>query len=218
MPSLAIIFDGIVGAIVIAFSVILTPFIRNWRLRWGATDAEVSQALPGDDIIPNPRAGWTHVITINAPSSHVWPWIVQIGCRRGGWYSYDLLDNGGQPSAECILPEHQSLNVGDLIPFVPKGDFAVPVAALQPGRAIVVGGTMPGSDNPVSVTWAFVVLPDGEMKSRLVSRWRADWRPGLFPDFAWGIMTEAIGFVMDRKMLLGIKRRAETKPTPGDAA
>lgn len=212
MPSLAILVDGIAGAIAISFSILLSPLIRPWRLRWGATDAEVAQVLPGDEIVPQPRAGWTHAVTVQTPPGRVWPWIVQIGCRRAGWYSYDLLDNGGQPSAERILSEHQTLAVGDHISMVPKGDFPIPVAAIEPGRALVLGGELPASPkDPMATTWAFVILPHEEGATRLISRWRASWRPGLFSDLAWGILVEAIGFVMDCKMLLGIRRRAESK-------
>jgi hypothetical protein len=212
MPSFTILFDGIAGAIAIFFSVLLTPLIRPWRIRWGATSAEVAQALPGDEIIPTPRAAWTHAVTIHATCDRVWPWIVQIGCRRAGWYSYDLLDNGGQPSAQRILPEHQRLAVGDLIPMIPQGDFPIPVAVIESDRALVLGGNLPTSpEDPIAATWTFVILPHGERATRLISRWRANWRPGLFPDLAWGVLIEAIGFVMDRKMLLGIKRRAEAE-------
>ncbi|HWQ84295.1 MAG TPA: hypothetical protein VN363_07000 [Anaerolineales bacterium] len=211
MLSLAVLVDGIAGAIAIFFSVLLSPLIRPWRLRWGATDAEVAQTLPGDEIVSQPRIGWTHAVTVQAPPERVWPWIVQIGCRRAGWYSYDLLDNGSQPSAEHILPEHQALAVGDRISMVSRGDFSIPVAAIEPGRALVLGGELPASPTePIAVTWAFVIQPHGENASRLISRWRASWRPGLFADLAWGVLIEAIGFVMDRKMLLGIKRRAES--------
>lgn len=212
MPTPTVILDGVVGAISIAFSILLTPFIRSWRRRWGATDAEVAQTLPGDEIIPSPRVDWTHAITIAAPTHHVWPWIVQIGCKRAGWYSYDLLDNGGRPSAERVLPEHQVIHIGDIIPLVPKGDFGVPVAAVGPEHALVLGGKLPTSpDDPIWVTWTFALLPEGETRTRLFSRWRAAWTPGVFSDFAWGIMTEAIGFVMDRKMLIEIKRRVEAQ-------
>jgi hypothetical protein len=168
--------------------------------------------LPGDEIVSVPRVGWTHAITVRASASRLWPWIVQIGCTRGGWYSYDLLDNGGKLSAEHVLPEHQTIYVGDIIPLEPKGNFGIPVAAIEPERALVLGGKLPTSpENPIWVTWTFALLPVGEASTRLISRWRAAWTPSLVSDFAWGIMTEAIGFVMDRKMLLEIKRRVESQ-------
>lgn len=212
MRSLALILDGVAGAVLIAFSILLTPLLRPWRLRWGATRKETELNLPGDEIVSAPRVGWTHAVTIRASAHRIWPWIVQIGCTRGGWYSYDLLDNGGRPSADHVLPEHQTIHVGDTIPLEPKGNFGIPVAAIEPESTLVLGGKLPASpENPIWVTWTFALLPVDKASTRLISRWRAVWTPSLFADFAWGIMTEAIGFVMDRKMLLEIKRRVESQ-------
>lgn len=211
MPSLIVLLDGITGAIAIFFSILLTPLFRSWRTRWGATDLEIAKSYPGDEIIPSPKLGWTHAVTIKTTPEQVWPWIVQIGCQRAGWYSYDLLDNGGQPSAVRILKEHQHLVAGDTISMEPKGAYTIPVAVIDPGRVMVLGGNLPTApDDPISTTWAFVIEPQGENAARLLSRWRVNWRPGLLKDLGLGVFTEAIGFVMDRKMLLGIKRRAET--------
>jgi hypothetical protein len=206
---LGMVLEGVVGAIAVAFSLLLTPLIRRWRMRWGASDDEVNQKLPGDEIVPNPKVGWTHAVTVHAPIASVWPWITQIGCRRAGWYSYDLLDNGGIPSADRILPEHQTLNVGDIIPMVPSGDFGIPVAEIQPGCTLVLGGPMPAAkEEPALVTWTVALNPQDATTTRLISRWRAAWPKSIRSDFMFGVM-EAIGFVMDRKMLLNIRRRAE---------
>lgn len=210
MPSFAILADGIAGAVAIFFSILLTPLLRSWRTRWGATDLEIAKSYPGDEIIPNPRLGWTYAVTIRTTPDRVWPWIVQIGCRRAGWYSYDLLDNGGQPSAVRILSEHQKLAVGDTIPMEPKGAYIIPVALIETGHVMVLGGNLPTApDDPISTTWTFVVESQGENTARLISRWRVNWKPGFLKDLGLGVFTEAIGFVMDRKMLMEIKRRAE---------
>lgn len=90
-------------------------FIRPWQLRWGATDEEVEKVMPGDDILKIPDFNATRVVTINASADKIFPWLVQMGDRRAGWYSYDFLDNHGRPSAEKIIPEFQHLAVGDRI-------------------------------------------------------------------------------------------------------
>src|SRR5215213_8565833 len=87
--------------------------IRPWQLRWGATDDEVHRAMPGDEIVARPTFNATRAVTVEAPRSTIWPWIMQIGFGRAGWYTYDLLDNFGRPSAKHIIPELQQINVGD---------------------------------------------------------------------------------------------------------
>ena len=96
------------------------PLIRRRHLRWGATNAELAGEMPGDEIVPNPSFSATRAITIDAPPEAVWPWLVQIGFGRAGFYSYDLFDNAGRPSAETILPEYQSPKVGDWGPMASK--------------------------------------------------------------------------------------------------
>src|SRR6516225_5302929 len=92
-------------------------FIRPWQLRWGATDEEVARAMPGDDVVKQPTFNATRAVTIQARPEEIWPWLVQIGNKRAGWYTYDWLDNLGIPSAERSIPELQHVAVGDLIPF-----------------------------------------------------------------------------------------------------
>jgi hypothetical protein len=94
------------------------PMYRRWHLRWGATDAEVASAMPGDEIVPEPSFTATRAITMAAPPEQVWPWIVQIGTRRAGFYSYDLFDNAARPSADHILPEFQATRIGDWVLLV----------------------------------------------------------------------------------------------------
>jgi hypothetical protein len=110
--------------------------IRPWQLRWGATDEEVRRAMPGDEIVACPTFNATRAVTVAAPPSLIWPWIMQIGFGRAGWDSYDLLDNFGRPSATRIIPELQHLQPGDVVPFhqgigAPEG-VGMKVKALQP--------------------------------------------------------------------------------------
>jgi len=206
-------------------------WVRPWMLHWGATLAEGRAPLPGDDLVPNPRARFTRAITLAAPPRQVWPWVVQLGCHRGGWYSYDELDNGGQPSADHILPEFQDLAVGDEIWAAPDGTLAFAVSALDPGHALVLRGPLDQglafypdapaelfalTGDPVQASWAFVLepLPGVPTRTRLIVRFRADYSPSLLSSLA-GAVLEPLSFLLERKTLLGIKARAEaTANTP----
>jgi hypothetical protein len=196
------------GAAGAAYTLVLRPRY----LRWGATDDELRRTLPGDDLLRESLVGSTRAVTIAASPEDIWPWLVQIGYGRGGFYSYDWLENafvglfGGTPgyrSAATILPEHQRLSLGDLIPAAPPdmmGGRLVDVArwkilAVEPNRALVLEG------------WgAFVLEPLGEGATRLIVRSRG---PGAWGRLAHYLFWEPAHFVMERRMLLGIKARAE---------
>ena len=109
--------------------------VRPWWRSWGVDPDEADRVLPGDDILPDARITDTRGITIDAPPSAVWPWLVQMGFGRGGWYSYDVIDMKGS-SADHVLPDHQHLEVGDLVPVSPDAGFVV--KALDPGRSLVL--------------------------------------------------------------------------------
>lgn len=223
MTKIRTIIDGLGGVLTIAGTVILSPLLALWYRKWGASETETQRRLPGDEVAPHPRSEITCAVTIQAPVGRVWPWLVQIGCQRAGWYSYDLLDNGGQPSADRILPEHQDLAVGDQVLLTPKGPLAMPVVALAPEKALILGGTMntrtgegvtPGDPLPeayYSGINAFVLEPAGAKATRLLFRQRLDWNPALANTLIYRVFLEPISFVMGRKMLKGIKRRAETR-------
>jgi hypothetical protein len=183
--------------------------LRSWHIRWGATDDEVARPLPGDEIVPRRRNWSTRAITIAAPAEYVWPWIAQIGQGRGGLYSYDWLENLAGcdiHSTNQIIPEFQYLEVGDVIRLGPEGYPAYPVAAVEPGRALVLGGDDPEL-GPHS--WAFVLEPIDDRTTRLIVRSCGDYPPTLANFVIWRVLTEPLHFVMERKMLLGIKQRAE---------
>ncbi len=200
-------------------------WVRPWMLRWGATAAEGRAALPGDDLVPRPRAHFTRAITLAATPAQVWPWLVQIGCHRAGWYSYDEFDNSGQPSADHILPELQDLAVGEEIWAAPDGTLTFAVSGLEPGRALVLHGPLEQGlafypDAPAEVaalagdgvraSWAFVLQPLAGMpaRTRLIVRFRADYPPRLLSSLA-GAVLEPVSFLLERKTLLGIKARVE---------
>jgi hypothetical protein len=173
-------------------------FVRSWHARWGATDAEVMAVMPGDELIPEGQIT-TRAITITATPAQIWPWIVQIGYGRAGWYSYDWIDNDGKPSARRILPEHQDLTVGTQIVMVPG--MGPIVRELEPHRYLVAGDKGAG-------TWCLLLEQVDETRTRLVSRWRQDWK--ITPaSLIWIAIADPGAFVMERKMLRGIKTRAE---------
>jgi hypothetical protein len=196
--------------------------IRPWMLNWGTRREEVYHLLPGDELLPEPQIHATHAITIQAPPSAVWPWLVQLGQGRGGFYSYDWIENmmGLEVrNAERVLPEYQNLKAGDAIPLAPDNSFNVPVAILEPQRALVLygdtrkapdGGGIPVKPGEfLAVSWGFYLFPTGAAATRLVERWKANWSPGPANTLFYHLFLEPGAFLMERKMLLGIKRRAE---------
>jgi hypothetical protein len=183
--------------------------LRPRHIRWGATDDEVARLLPGDEIVPRPRKWSTRAITIAAPAEAVWPWLAQIGQGRGGLYSYDWLENlaGCEiHSTDRIIPELQNLQAGDVVRLGPEGYPAYRVAAIELGRVLVLVGEDPDMG---AHSWAFVLEPIDEQTTRLIVRSRDDYLPTLANVVIWRLITEPVHFVMERKMLLGIKQRAE---------
>jgi proline iminopeptidase len=170
---------------------------------------EAQRPLAGDELVPKAGLRWTHGITISGRPAEIWPWLVQMGCRRAGWYSYDALDNGGVPSAESIIPELQRAEVGDVFPMTPTADDGFVVRAVEPGRALVLG------DPTESATWAFALAPVDQNTTRLIARVRA-----VFDHFALGLLFSVlwrpIHFGMQRRQLLNLKRLVEG--TAGEAS
>src|SRR5664279_5588585 len=143
-------------AVLATLALAAVPLLRARTLRWGATDTEARGELPGDDLVPDPGLTSTRAITIAAAAADVWPWIVQLGQGRGGFYSYDALENlvGCQiHSADHVVPEWQSIAVGDEIRLHPEGGLMV--ALVDPGRALVLRGGVPMGTTPppYDFTW-----------------------------------------------------------------
>ena len=180
------------------------PLVRTRHLRWGATDAEVGGRMPGDEIVPVTSFCATRAITIDAPPEAVWPWIVQVGFGRAGFYSYDVLDNLGRPSADCILPQCQQVQVGDWVPMASKVNetTAFKVKAFAPHEWLVW-------DKPDS-TWAWKLIPLNGGRTRLITRLKQhyDWKSPAGTVLTV-VLAEFGDFAMMRKMLLGIKGRVE---------
>jgi hypothetical protein len=143
-------------------------------------------------------------VTIDAPPGDVWPWLVQMGGQRAGWYSWDRLDNGGKRSADHIIPELQHIAAGDMLPYRPTGTEGFEVLVVEPGRALVLGSSTPDFHG----TWAFVLEPIGERKTRLVTRYRAAFEPSAKMTVMKPWMRSLHAF-MERKQLRTLKERAE---------
>ena len=180
---------------------------RPRAARWGATDEEAVRRLPGDGVVQGRAYVATRAITIDAPPEGVWPWIVQMGSGRGGWYALDRLDNGGAPSAEEIVPELQDLEVGDLIPMAPGKEVGPRVLEMKPGRRMLWT-----TDDEFS--WEWVLEPRDDGRTRLISRIRERYPPLLSRKMLYAIVASTGDIVMVWTQLKGIKRRAERGATP----
>lgn len=191
------------AAAVAAATTVYVRWVRPWELRWGATDEEVALRMPGDDLVQSPHLVSTRVVTVKASPERVWPWLVQIGRGRAGWYSYDWLDNGRQPSAREIIPALQHMEVGDVVAMtVRKGQpYGPSVLALDPPRSMVWGD----AEEPRRFTWLWLLREDGQGGTRLISRVRCRfwWRQPMI-----GLLTEFGDPIMMPKCLLGIAERA----------
>jgi hypothetical protein len=182
---------------------------RPWHSRWGSTDAELRAALPGDDLVPNPHYTIQHAVTIRATPETIWPWLVQLGQDRGGFYSYDWLERlvgDDIRNADRIHPEWQTLKTGDLVratqPDYLGGVFGSNlgwrVTRLEPERVLVLGG------------WgAFVLEPLSDSTTRLIVRTRGAGKPNVALAPVGLLVFEPAHFIMQRRMLLGIQDRAE---------
>jgi hypothetical protein len=199
-----------------------TFLARPWHLRWGTAGDETLRTLPGDELVSEPKLNATHAVTIRATPSEIWPWLAQMGQGRGGFYSYDWIENLmglNIRNVDHILPEHQSLHVGDQIPLAPN-NFGVPVAVCEPARMLVLYGdsrkdsaaipTMNPGDF-MAVSWGFYLNPVDDHNTRLIERWRADWNASPQNWLLMRVFLEPGAFVMERKMLLGIKERCEAQ-------
>ena len=185
------------------------------RRNWGATPAEVAAFLPGDELVPEPADQNTLGVTVEAPAEEVWAWLVQMGQDRGGMYSYDWLENLlglDIHTTEQIRDEWQHLDVGDRVVVVPEGykpmpaGYAFRVARVEAPRALVLRQSPP--EHPWNGVWSFHVVPDGAGRCRLLSRGRTE-RPSQVGVRLATRVGEPVTLVMTRRMLHGIKQRAE---------
>jgi hypothetical protein len=211
-------FTVVAGSVL--FLALLNAALRHWYLNWGATASELQQVYPGDQLAPNVLSIATRAITINAPPAEVWAWIVQIGEDRAGFYSYTRLENlflADMHNADRINPAWQTRQVGDTVWLTNKchyhGTARTVVAICEPGHAMVLVSphdyeTLVQNGPPINGAWTFILEPEGNHSSRLIMRSRGRAVGLLKRAFDYFIFDPA-HFIMERGMMLGIKRRAE---------
>ncbi len=224
MATISNLLDNLTGALLVGLCLLLRPFLHPWYSRWGATTAETERSLPGDERVPTSLITQTLAVTVNASAAAIWPWLAQIGQERGGLYSYELLENLARcqmHNAERIVPAWE-LQVGDRVRLGPPGYPVHGVVGCERGHWLLLAGAdlktavvaplpTPGQAQYINFSWVFYLdeRPDGS--TRLLTRTRLDYAPRTFGSkVTWAWLTDPIGFVMTRKMLLTIKKRAET--------
>ena len=187
----------------LALLVLYFTWIRGELMTWGATSEEACRYMAGDELRVDPEMNATRVVEIDAPPEQVWPWLVQMGYRRAGLYSFGGLDNGGMPSAERIIPEFQDLEVGDyIIPYMLK------VVEIEPYRSMLwVFESRAGTWRNATWSWGLYETDDGH--TRLVSRLRQEYSFDTLPEAVSWILLDPMEICMMRTTLLSIKRRVE---------
>jgi len=158
--------------------------------------------MPGDGLVASPSFDATRGVTVQAPPAAIYSWIVQIGMTRAGWYSYDLLDNLARPSARQLLPEHQQIYPGQLIPMSPDGKYGVYVKEFKENEWIL------WNDQEGDTTWFWGLYPEGKNRTRLITRVRMKYHWNS-PAALFNLLVEFGDLPMMRKCLLGIKERSE---------
>ncbi len=209
---------AVAGVVAGASAVAYEGWLKRWQQRWGATDEEVALPLPGDNLVEEPATQQTRAITIQAAPEEVWPWIVQMGADRGGFYTYDLLENLfglGIHSAGEIVAQWQDLDVGDVV----SGDRARTggwyVVELHPKEALVLKGANRAAGRPLrrdeqlkwEFLWTFALRAVAGGGTRLLVRERVAFDSRLTRTLMAPL--GLVSFVMTRGMMLGIKSRAE---------
>lgn len=201
------------AALAVVLHVAYWRFIRPWYLHWGTTESERQRQLPGHTLVPAPAVQNTQAVTIDAPPEAVWPWLIQMGAGRAGFYSYDWLERligTDEGDADRIVPEYQDLGEGDEVAFSPTdrwaGSTSWPVVTeLVENERLVL---QPPGDPP-SYVWSFQLSSIEQSQTRLITRVRSRQKPTGIGRFVDGLTAEPAHFFIQRKMLLSIKDRAE---------
>jgi hypothetical protein len=187
---------------IIALLILYFAWLREWQMTWGATEEEVSRYMAGDELLEDSDLNATRAVEIEAPPEKVWPWLVQMGWKKAGLYSFGRLDNGGMPSAEHIIPEHQNLKVGDSI--LPS----LKVIEMEPNKSMLWvfqkrAGPWQGA------TWSWGLYKTDSGHTRLVARLRQHYTFDSLPEIINWAVVDPMEIFMMRTTLLGIKRRVE---------
>jgi hypothetical protein len=208
----------LLSAVVLGASAAL---VRPRMMRWGATPAEVDSAYSGDELMPGGRRGATMATTIDAAPAAVWPWLVQMGCNRAGFYSWDRLDNGGRSSADQIHPEWQALAEGDRVLCVPDGSMWFDVAVLEAERTLVLRSSLtlprarhfdPVGPPPLAFNdsiWSLHLSPTAGGGIRLIVRGAARGRPRALTRLANWLFWDPAHWVMQTRQFVGLRRRVQ---------
>jgi hypothetical protein len=201
---------ALAGGLAVAGAAALATYhwgLRPWYERWGAADKEIAAALPGDELVPAPKFLRTKAVTVQAPVENVWPWLLQMGQGKAGLYSYEFIENCllgcDIHNSDRLVSEWQEVQVGDLVRLIPKDRQGPPpyiVAMIEPYRALVLGHK--DENGPWFDTWQFVLQPVAAQATRLIHRVRGG-SMGALDLLQFGY------FIMERRMVLGIKQRAE---------
>jgi len=182
--------------------IIYFAWLREWQMTWGATSEEVNRYMAGDELLVEPEFNTTRVVEINAPPEEVWPWLVQMGYKRGGFYNFDHLDNAGIPSADRIIPEYQNLKVGDLILSL------LQVARIEPKKSML-WVFLEGAGGWENATWSWGLYKTKDGNTRLVTRLRQKYTSNSIQEIIMWRFQEITEIFMMRICLLGIKKRVE---------
>ncbi|MGZ6802721.1 MAG: hypothetical protein ACXVFU_06690 [Nocardioidaceae bacterium] len=200
--------------------------MRPRLVRWGATDEEVEAPFPGQEIVPDGVRSATMAVTIDAPPDRVWPWLVQMGTDRAGWYSWDRLDNFGRPSAHWVDPAWQQISLGDRLAGTPDGSQSWEVAALEPHRFLALRMSLdlrgrpfdPAAERPrryTDSTWGFLLEPLPGNRTRLVVSGYWSLKPRWLQPFMSVVVLEPSHWVMQTRQFTNLRRRAEGRDPEG---
>ena len=214
---------GLIAALIGLYLKVLHPRVRNW----GASEEETSRHLPGDGFVPDPKITATNAITIHATPADIWPWLVQMGTGRAGWYSFDMLDNKGVSSADEIIPDFQTFEAGGMIPAqiaTESQGKGFQVVACEQEKALGLLSTwdvkerksVTDSDLPevyLRRSWVFILEPVDERFTRLIVRTRTAYSAHPVAVSMAHTVLDSGQAIMQRKQLLNIKKRVEQKRT-----
>lgn len=213
-----------VGVLLAAVAAVYSWLVRPRMLRWGATDEEVLERFPGDEFVAGATRSATMATTIDAPPERVWPWLLQMGTDRGGWYSWDHLDNFGRKSADRLHPEWQDVAVGSRMAGKPDGSEFWEVVALDPERFLCLRMSLdlkgryfdPSGQRPrffTDSTWGFQLKPLPEGKTRLIVSGYWAFAPGFLRPVLSFLALEPSHWIMQTRQFANLKRLAEGPAT-----
>lgn len=200
------------AALAMAGLLLFSPLLRPWYSRWGLTAGEASRPLPGDEIVTQPFLQVTRAIRIQAPAEKIWPWLAQIGYGRAALYSYERLENLARcqmKNADWIVPEWQNPQVGENVRLGPKGYPLFRIVSIDPGHSLIMQACDPVKELPAPASWVFTLERLDAQNTCLWTRSRNGAEPTFGNLVMWRVLVEPLHFIMERRMLIGIKQRAE---------